>query len=192
MFKTEAIILFIEVIRDNNIRIILLTKEFGKVSCWYKKKQFLYDIGDIVFVILERNNSINLIKHIESKNSPREEHWTYAKISIFLENLSMMYELLPEESPYETVFQDYRWLLIHMQSAKTLHEHHYLLFQFRFLRTLWYIGKEDLQNTPILRYIFENILKTPLNQLLRSKELNWEDAKTIEMKNKEIFYRSTI
>jgi hypothetical protein len=108
VFKTEAIILSIDTIRDNNIRIVVLAKEYGKISCWYKKRQFLHDIGDIIFLTIERNNSINTIKYTESIMSPREESWNYIKITTFLESLSLMYTLLPEESPYLSIFQDYR------------------------------------------------------------------------------------
>jgi hypothetical protein len=192
VFKTEAIILSVESIRDSNIRIVALSKEFWKISCWYKKKVFPHDIWDIILISLERDNGINAIKYIEPRSCPREEHWTYKKIVIFLESLSMMYTLLPEESPYQSLFHDYRWLLVHMDSCHTLHEHHYLLFQFRLLRTLWYIGKDDMSKTPVLRYIFENILTTPLSQLLWSRELHRDDAETLETKNREALYRSTL
>jgi hypothetical protein len=108
VFKTEAIILSIDTIRDNNIRIVVLTKEYGKISCWYKKKQFSHDIGDIVFLIIERTAGTNTVKYTENIMSPREESWNYAKITTFLESLALMHTLLPEMSPYLSVFQDYR------------------------------------------------------------------------------------
>ncbi len=192
MFKTEAIILSIDTVRDNNIRIVVLAKEYGKISCWYKKKQFPHDIGDIIFLTVERNNSTNTIKYTESVMSPREESWNYTKITTFLESLALMYTLLPEMSPYLSVFQDYRWLLLHMQSRTTLHAHHYLLFQFRVLRTLGYIGAEGLHGAVVPLYIFEHVLTTPLTQLLSAKVLRDTDARTIEIANKEAIYRSTL
>lgn len=192
MFKTEAIILSKHTIRDNNIRIVCLTKEYGKISAWYKKKQFPYDIGDIIFVSIERQSSMNIIKYSESIMAPRESSWTYKKIHIFLENLKLMFDLIPEESPYEKIFQDYRWLLIHMQNIGNLEEHHYMLFQFRMLRILWYIGSESLRDTPVGLYIFENILTTPLTKLLTAKELKEEDVKKIEYSNREAVHKSLI
>jgi hypothetical protein len=103
-----------------------------------------------------------------------------------------MYTLLPEESPYLSIFQDYRWLLIHMQSRTTLHAHHYLLFQFRVLRTLGYIGIEWLHGATVPLYIFDHVLTTPLTHLLSAKILRDEDARTIEIANKEAIYRSTL
>lgn len=192
MFKTEAIILSVETIRDAHIRIVALSKEYGKISCWYKKRQFPHDIGDIVFFTLERTPGINTIKYTESVMSPREESWNYKKITTFLESLSLMNTLLPEMSPYLSVFQDYRWLLIHMQSRTTLHDHHYLLFQFRVLRTLGYIGIEGLHDAVVPLYIFEHVLTTPLNNLLSAKILKDEDANTIELASREALYRSTL
>lgn len=75
---------------------------------------------------------------------------------------------------------------------KTLHEHHYLLFQFRVLRSLGYIGIDSVIQTPVGIYIFNNILTTPLAKLLTAKQLNSEDAATINRANKEALYRSLI
>lgn len=192
MFKTEGIILKKEYIRDTQTRVIILTKEYGKVSCWYNKKQFLYDIGDIIFLTVERNNSTNTIKYTESIASPRESTWTYEKIKIFLESIALMNTLIPEMSPHAHIFQDYKWLLEFMQRIDTLHEHHYLLFQFRMLRTLGYVWSESFSDAPIPLYIFHNVLRTPLNQLLWAKILKTNDALLIQNTNLEAIYRSIL
>ena len=124
--------------------------------------------------------------------SPREEAWSYDKISIFLESLALMNTLIPEMSPYMNIFKDYKGLLVHMQESTSLHTHHYLLFQFRVLRTLWYIGSESFESSPIPLYIFNNILKTPLTKLLSAKTLKDEDAKKIKLANREAVYRSIL
>lgn len=192
MFKTEAIILSIYRIHDGNTRIVLLSKEYGKISCWYKKRQFLHDIWDIIFLTIERTGSINILKYSESIASPREESWNYNKITLFLESLALMYTLIPDMSPYGTIFQDYRWLLLHMSTRTSLEEHHYILFQFRILRTLWYIGDDTFQSSAVWRYIYENILHTPLENLLSSKKLKEGDENTIKWANREAIYRSTL
>ena len=136
MFKTESIILSVDTIRDANTRVVLLTKEYGKISAWYKKKQFPHDMGDIVFTTIDRQGSLNILKYTESMMSPREEQWSYQKIRIFLESIALIHALAPEMAPYSSIFRDYRGLLTHMQTQTSLHEHHYLLFQFRVLRLL--------------------------------------------------------
>jgi recombinational DNA repair protein (RecF pathway) len=192
VFKTEAIILSINSIRDNNTRIVCLTKDYGKISLWYKKKHFPYDIGDLIFISIERHWGCNIIKYTESIMSPRETSWTYKKIYLFLENIHLMYTLIPEEYPHEKIFHDYRGLLMHMQSIGNLQEHHYLLFQFRLLRILWYIGKDNFENMPVTRYIYENIISTPLTKLLTARELTVEDARKIEHSNWEAIHKSFI
>lgn len=192
MFKTEAIILSIYRIQDGNTRITLLSKEYWKISCWYKKKQFLHDIGDIIFLTIDRVGSINVLKYSESISSPREESWNYNKILVFLESLALMNTLIPDMSPYANIFQDYKWLLIHMSNQLSLEEHHYVLFQFRILRSLWYIGNDKFQSSPIWRYIYDNVLHTPLSQLLSSKKLKEWDVDTIRWANREAIYRSTL
>ncbi len=192
VFKTEAIILSIHSVRDSNIRIVCLTRDYGKISVWYKRRQFPHDIGDIVFMTIDRQWPLNIAKYTESLMSPRETSWNYKKIYIFLENIHLMSTLIPEESPYAKIFQDYKWLLTHMESIGELQEHHYLLFQFRILRTLGYIGSENFRDMPVALYIFENILTTPLMKLLTAKELKVEDVNKIELSNREAIHKSLI
>ena len=108
MFKTESIILSVDTIRDSNIRVVLLTKEYGKISVWYKKKQFPHDMGDIIFTTIDRQGSLNLLKYTESMMSPREEQWSYQKIRIFLESIALIHALAPEMAPYMNIFRDYK------------------------------------------------------------------------------------
>lgn len=190
MFNTESIILSIHTIRDNNTRIVCMTRDYGKISVWYKKKQFCHDIGDIVFMSIDRIAWVNILKYTESLMSPRETCWTYKKIFIFLQNLQLMYWLIPEEVRHDSIFSDYRWLLLHMQSIGNLQEDHYLLFQFRILRALWYIWSENFRDRPIANYMFDNILKTPLTHLLKAKELKIEDKQIIEYSNQEAIYKN--
>jgi hypothetical protein len=79
-----------------------------------------------------------------------------------------------------------------MESIGELQEHHYLLFQFRILRTLGYIGSENFRDMPVALYIFENILTTPLMKLLTAKELKVEDVNKIELSNREAIHKSLI
>lgn len=192
MFKTEAIILSIHRIQESNIRVICLTRDYWKVTLWYRKKQLCHDIWDIIFLTIDRQGILNIAKYTESVMSPRENSWSYKKIIIFLENIQLMNLLLPDESPYTRLFQDYKWLLIHMQKVGSLQEHHYLLFQFRILRTLWYIWIDGYKENPVILYIYNNILSTPLSNLLTSKQLKQEDASIIEIWNKEAIHRSLI
>jgi len=190
LFKTKAIILSIDTIRDNNIRIVCLTEEYGKISCWYKKKVFSHDIGDIVFMSIERLSWINVVKYTENIYSPREENWSFQKIYIFLESLSLIGKLLPEAAPYGNIFNDYKSLLSHMQEIHTLWEHHYLLFQFRILRTLWYIWYESVERSSITGYIYKNILSTPLEKVFASKELTDMDFSIIRVANQEAVHKN--
>lgn len=190
MFKTEAIILSIQRIQDSNTRLICLTQEYGKVTLWYRKKILVHDIWDIIFLTIDRQGSCNLVKYIESVLSPREDSWSFKKIMLFLENIQLMNLLLPDESPYKKLFQDYKWLLMHMQKIGSLNDHHYLLFQFRILRTLWYIWVDRCNANAVVLYIYNNILTTPLTKLLTSRQLRQEDIDIIEIWNKEAIYRS--
>jgi hypothetical protein len=45
---------------------------------------------------------------------------------------------------------------------------------------------------PVTRYIYENIISTPLTKLLTARELTIEDTKKIEYSNWEAIHKSFI
>ena len=67
-----------------------------------------------------------------------------------------------------------------MHDGYTLDEHHYLLFRLRVLRLLGYIGQDAFMKSPVLSYIFQEIIHTPLGNLLKARPLKEQDKKIIE------------
>lgn len=53
MFRTAAIILYTQKIRDTQTRVVLFTYDFGKITVWYKKHT-CPDIGTIIEAHIER------------------------------------------------------------------------------------------------------------------------------------------
>lgn len=79
-----------------------------------------------------------------------------------------------------------------MRAGHQLEEHHYLLFRLRILRTLGYIGQESFLGSPLLQYIFREVIQTPLGQLLQSRPLKESDRNTIEQASWEAIHHSTL
>lgn len=68
MYRFPAIILSITRIRDNNTRIVLLSREYGKITGWWNKKNITgIDIGDIAEVLISREGTKNTIKNVDIK-----------------------------------------------------------------------------------------------------------------------------
>ena len=59
MYKSQGVILYIQKIRDSQIRMVIFTEEFGKITCWSKKLVHT-DVGNIVSLLIERKGSIKI------------------------------------------------------------------------------------------------------------------------------------
>ena len=60
MYSLRAIVLAKQVIRDSQIRILLFTLEYGKITVWGKKGMNA-DIGTLVEVLIDRKKQENSI-----------------------------------------------------------------------------------------------------------------------------------
>lgn len=65
MYTLNAIILETYPIHERRHRMIILTREYGKITGWYTGSLHSVDIGDIVSVGISRKEGINHIKWIE-------------------------------------------------------------------------------------------------------------------------------
>lgn len=189
MFKSLAIVLDIKRIRDNKILINLFTREYGRISCWYKKKDFHYDLWDITEIHIDRHLWENLLKGIESINRVHTENWNYSAIISFLETLNVFYILLPEWSLHTQTFDDYLALMRKIQLPNTPTKTHYTLFQFRTLKQLWYINGNDFKKSSRLEYIHKNISVKPIHAILESKTLHQEEEDFLRRINEKTLYQ---
>ncbi len=106
----------IQKIRDSNFRIILLTREYGKISCWHKTKNCGYDTGDIINISIERIGTINTIKYVDGIMSISGKDWDYNGIISFLELIVLLGKYIPESMPHPAIFDDYSNLLTIIQN----------------------------------------------------------------------------
>lgn len=190
MFKTEAVILNIQRIRDNQQRLVLFTKEYGKVSCWNRKKGGFFDIWDLVNISIDRSMGWeNIAKDIEIKDRPYSQNWKFETIICFLEILRIFEKLLPESSPHQTLFRDYLSLLKGIKEPNQLHTSHYFLFELRILKMLGFVNGNDFSKTERLQYIHKSISEVPIWKILESKPIYEEEWIFIKQMNQKTLYQ---
>ena len=105
MFRTHAIVLYIQKIRDNQKRIILFSRDYGKITCW-SKKNVLPDIGNIVSVVIERRGNENHIKTIDTIDSLGDTFENYEQVYNFLTLIETLYRLLPDALEHRNIYDD--------------------------------------------------------------------------------------
>jgi Recombination protein O N terminal len=158
VFKTEAVVLHTLKIRDHKTRIVLLTREYGRISCWDSSIKNNYSSWDLLSVCIERVSGTNRIKSRDILYTVPFPSWSYDQVYGFLEMLLLMYELLPEALVTRKIYDDYSSL---MQSAHLAHIqiHHSILLKLRILKHLGYLGETSF-TLPILSYIYTYHLHT--------------------------------
>ena len=91
MYKTNAVILSISRIRDNQTRIVMISQEYGKITGWWSKKNISgIDLGDIIEVLISRDGGKNQVKNIDIKTPGWSRTWNYVRIVAFLETLRIV------------------------------------------------------------------------------------------------------
>lgn len=188
MYKSRAIILNITKIRDNNTRIVFLSREYGKITGWWNKKNISgIDLWDIVEILISRENTKNIIKNIDVKTPWWGRNWNYAQILWFLETLHIIYKISREGSECLSLYEDistFIWYGIN----KALTTSHYIIFQMRILKSLGSMDPEIFETDHILKYIYDNISHTPLERILSSSNIKNEHIHAIKQINYQSLY----
>ena len=182
MFKTQAVILHIHKIRDLQWRIVVFSREYGKISCWTSKTKFDHDIWDIVNLIVERKEWRNIINKVDYFITNQKQIWNYDTLRRFLEILKTLYIVLPEMVPQTRIFSDYKSLIEFHNTFEVLDDI-YPLFLLRILKTLWFVWEDEFRENQVLLYIFRNIESEKIQKILRTKKLQISDRESIDKIN---------
>ena len=112
MYKFQAIILNITKIRDNNTRIVMLSAEYGKITGWWNKKNITgIDLGDIIEVLISRDENKNIIKNIDVSKPGWNKSWDYHQIHAFLETLNIITKISIDKIDSHYLFMDVAYLI---------------------------------------------------------------------------------
>lgn len=190
MFRTHAIILSNQRIRDQFTRIVLFTKEFGKIHCWYKKWN-IPDIATICEVTIEREKWFNSIKTFEKQIIPEAlSPFQYHELIELLKILYILNITLPDSVEHRSIFDDIEMCLTcHFLSRDR--SQFYLLIQARILKKLWYLDRERFEKTPLERYIYDNLDQSSIKNLSESKKFDENIRNTLTVSILESQHRIT-
>lgn len=175
MFRSQAVILSLQKIRDNQIRIILFTQEYGKVSCW-SKKPIWSDVGNIVLVVIERKGTENHLKNIETIISLGDSLGDFDSVIEMLHFLEMLYRIIPESLELKWIYKDIsetwqiikeRWHSLWKDGIIQL----LILVQLRVLKKLGFLRQEYFEDTQVLLYIYRHIHSKNLTEIAEGKVL---------------------
>lgn len=172
MYRFRAIILNITRIRDNNTRIVMLTREYWKITWWWSKKNITgIDLWDVVEVLISRDENKNTIKNVDFVTSWWNKNWNYPQIFSFLKTLHIINQISIDNHECFQLFDD-TYFLIRYGIKNILNSDQYTIFQMRILKSLWSMNPDILGNDPILQYIYKNITHSPLERVLSANIKN--------------------
>lgn len=181
MYTFDAIILEKKIIKEKQIKLTVLSEEYGKITLWHKKPITWIDLGDIARIIIKRDKWANHIRNIEWKLHLINKHWDYENLIAFLGIVKILKNCIAESDIYPNIFKDYKNIIENMWER--IEKHQCLLLQMRFFKYLWTLNPDFFENDKILNYIYQNINKTPISKILQSKKLEENHLNTIEKSN---------
>ena len=180
MFRSQVIVLYIQKIRDDRTRLILFSKEYGRITCW-SKKQVLSDIGNIASVLMERKWRENYLKSIDTIVSVDLMLESYEEISHFLDMIKTLYNLLPESVEQRWLYDDIHELLRIFPDRRMLNMRQeifsiwniqlFILIHIRILKKLGFLNQWLFHGSDILQYIYHHVEKKLIREIIDGKSL---------------------
>ncbi|NRH21158.1 hypothetical protein HOO68_03880 [Candidatus Gracilibacteria bacterium] len=150
----------------------MISREYGKITGWWNKKNITgIDLGDVIEVLLVRDDNKNTIKNIDLITSGWNRNWNYLQIASFLKTLHIIGQISVDNQETIQLYDDAYFLIRY--GLKNLLDHcHYTIFQMRILKSLGSMNPEMLGDDPILKYIYNNISNSPLERILSANIKN--------------------
>lgn len=188
MYRIKAIILNITHFPNGQIRFILLTQDYGKITAWWKKRTlFGVDMGDIVEVIISRKTQKNTIKSLDVILSWWPKGISYKTAYAFLDTLRIIDEVTMPNEECKDIYDDTHGLIFIAHSSILCVEQ-YSIFQMRILRRIGSMDGHFFTSCPILKYVYNNISHVPLSKVVHTKKLESHQIRAIQKANLHSLY----
>lgn len=184
MYKFDAIILEKNILREKHIRIVVLSRDYGKITVWSKKPINGVDIWDIAQLVVKRDNNINTLKSISSKHYIINKSWNFESIYTFLTLIKTLSFCTAESEIASHIFDDYKTTISTLDSIQI---DHCLLLHMRIFHYLWSLNSAFFEKDPILYYMYQNIATAPIAKILQTKPLKDAHRNAIEKSNQFSF-----
>lgn len=149
-FKATWIILKID--RYDKYELLhIFTNEYGKICV--KKTKKTKNLLDLWYIIsfeinVKNQNKIHPISQISIKKSLNYQNLSSDIIIIFLENLNIIYKLIPEKIPQKQIYESFLLILEKENIKKDI----FIIQKLVFLKYLWLLW-ENTQNITLLKII---------------------------------------
>lgn len=164
MYRVQAIILYRQIIRDNQVRTVLFSHDFWKITVWEKWHQW-WDIWSTVEALIERVSWQNQLKKIDIQRTPSLSGWSYEELAEYLYIFQILYITLPDWVEHLTLYKD---LLYFLHTIDSLVWKVYLVtyMQARIMKNLWYLDSSYYWANPILAGFYKHILSWSMKSML--------------------------
>ena len=185
MYTLRAILLSKQTIRDNQIRVVLFTQEYWKITAWSKKSYSLSDIWDVAEILIERKKQENIIHNVTPIFIPKNDGWNYRVTIEYLTLFHMLKESLPEWVEHREIFNDTKETIEYL--SKVEHDtilnnsqlvQLFILMKARLLKKQWYLREELFSSSYSLPIIYSRLDTASMKSMIYSKEINqpllWE------------------
>lgn len=173
MFRSHALIIHKHKIRDGQTRIVLFSREFGRVTAWSKKNN-TPGVGSLHEVQIERIGNLNHIKSFDTSTDISWEWWKYIEVFGFLQIMQTLYQMLPESHEQMSIYDDIRELIENLHTH-TDRQQALLLGHVRVLKKLGSLRNTFLDPDILCRYIYTHIDKKSMKSILL-----WKNIKSIQ------------
>lgn len=181
MYTFDAVILEKTIVREKNIRLVVLSKDYWKITIWYKKQLTGVDLGDIARIIVKREWSINIAKTIETKYYLMAKKWNFETLFAFLSLLKTIKVCTADEDSAEKIYTDYEKSLKFFSENFSIDS--ILLLEMRLFKHLGSLNPDFFQSDAVLEYIYNKISTTPLEKILKSQKLQNKHQEIIKKSN---------
>lgn len=187
MYSLRAIILAKQVIRDNQIRILMFTLEYGKITVWGKKGTYA-DIWTMVEVLIERKKQENTISGMTLLSVPKNDDWDYRATIEYLSLFKLIKECLPEWYEQKVLYKDLVELIEYLSKNSSKWETSnvwiiqlFILMKARVLKKLWFLNEWFFKNSRNLTVIYDRLEVASMKSMISARLLEWNTISQIDL-----------
>lgn len=195
MYTTKALILSRERIRDRQIRTVVFSRDYGKITLWEQKDQWA-DIGICVECVIDRSGRENRVKKMTLLSYPKTgENWSYRDTLHYMQIFKILRDILPDGLIIEDIFDDVEEMIRECSKPKqnfiAEKREIFQIIQARILKKSGYLSESFFLSDSVCRILFERLCTSSMKSILSSKKLTPPIINSLEKSILHAFYSYT-
>ncbi len=173
MYRVQAIILYRQIIRDNQIRTVLFSQDFWKITTWEKWHHW-GDIWSNIEALIERAQWQNQLKKIDIIHIPSLSGWSYEEVAEYLHLFQILYSALPDGVEHLWLYRDIYFFINNIDSV--VWKVYFITYmQARIMKNLWYLNKSYYSSSSLLSEFYRLTLSWSMKSMLSEKTLSHDE-----------------